>query len=181
MLLRRWLLHYLSKEPKFVKSTSKRKTTNSITSYFSKLSIMTPVSSPNTQSKYENLFNLLLQNKFLVRVSNLNPLDLCQIRHIETHLSITWFGGSSTKNIFLLFMQHKYINGILSVRMCVLARNILSQSCCSLCSYVCIGLPRPAHPPKVKYSLSAGLQASRWISCLLIVRSTISSLSFQKW
>ena len=25
---------------------------------------------------------------------------------------------------------------------------------CSLCSYVCIGLPGPAHPPKVKYSLS---------------------------
>ena len=24
---------------------------------------------------------------------------------------------------------------------------------CSLCSYVCIGLPGPAHPPKVKYSL----------------------------
>ena len=26
---------------------------------------------------------------------------------------------------------------------------------CSLCSYVCIGLPGPAHPPKVKYSLKA--------------------------
>ena len=37
--------------------------------------------------------------------------------------------------------------------MYVLGRNILSQSCCSLCSYVCIGLPGPAHPLKVKYSL----------------------------
>ena len=26
---------------------------------------------------------------------------------------------------------------------------------CFLCSYVCIGLPGPAHPPKVKYSLKA--------------------------
>ena len=26
---------------------------------------------------------------------------------------------------------------------------------CSLCSYVCIGLPRPTHPPTVKYSLKA--------------------------
>ena len=48
-----------------------------------------------------------------------------------------------------------YMNGILSACMCVLARNILSQSSCSLCSYVCIGLPIPPHPPKVKYSLSA--------------------------
>ena len=29
--------------------------------------------------------------------------------------------------------------------------NILSPRPFSLCSYVCIGLPRPAHPPKVKY------------------------------
>ena len=47
------------------------------------------------------------------------------------------------------------MNGILSAHMCVLAINILSQSSCSLCLYVCIGLPRPPHPPKVKYSLSA--------------------------
>ena len=39
--------------------------------------------------------------------------------------------------------------------MSVLARNILSPRPFSLWSYVCIGLPRPAHPPKVKYSLSA--------------------------
>ena len=32
-------------------------------------------------------------------------------------------------------------------------RNILSQRPCSLCSYVCNGIPGPAHPPKVKYSL----------------------------
>ena len=47
------------------------------------------------------------------------------------------------------------MNGILSVCMSVLAGNILSQRPCSLCSYVCNGLPRQAHPPKVKYSLSA--------------------------
>ena len=35
----------------------------------------------------------------------------------------------------------------------ILGRNILSQSYCSLCLYVCIGLPGPAHPHKVKYSL----------------------------
>ena len=47
------------------------------------------------------------------------------------------------------------MNGILSAHMHVLARNIVSPRSCSLCSYVCIGLPRQAHPPKVKYSLSA--------------------------
>ena len=45
---------------------------------------------------------------------------------------------------------------VLSLLVCmsVLARNILCQRPCSLCSYVCNGLPRQAHPPKVKYSLS---------------------------
>ena len=47
------------------------------------------------------------------------------------------------------------MNGILSARMSVLARNILSQRPCSLCLYVCNGVPRQAHPPKVKYSLFA--------------------------
>ena len=51
-----------------------------------------------------------------------------------------------------------YICGllVLSLLVCmsVLARNILSQRPCSLCSYICNGLPRQAHPPKVKYSLS---------------------------
>ena len=37
----------------------------------------------------------------------------------------------------------------------VLALNTVSKSSFSLCSYVCNGLPRQAHPPKVKYSLSA--------------------------
>ena len=43
----------------------------------------------------------------------------------------------------------------LLVCMSVLARNILCPRPCCLCSYVCNGLPRQAHPPKVKYSLSA--------------------------
>ena len=47
------------------------------------------------------------------------------------------------------------MNGFLSARMSVLARNILCPKPCSLCLYVCNGLPRQAHPPKVKYSLSA--------------------------
>ena len=37
----------------------------------------------------------------------------------------------------------------------MLALNTVSKSSFSLCSYVCNGLPGPAHPPKVKYSLSA--------------------------
>ena len=41
----------------------------------------------------------------------------------------------------------------LLICMYVLARNILSQWPCSLCSYVCNGIPGPAHPAKVKYSL----------------------------
>ena len=39
--------------------------------------------------------------------------------------------------------------------MSVLARKILCPRPCSLCLYVCNALPRQAHPPKVKYSLSA--------------------------
>ena len=53
------------------------------------------------------------------------------------------------------------MNGILSACMYLLARNILSPRSCSLCSYVCIGLPRPAHPPKVKYSLSAHMNKGK--------------------
>ena len=64
----------------------------------------------------------------------------CWFTQLDRHAHI-WFCG-------LLVLS-------LLICMCVLARNILSQSCCSLCSYVCIGLPRPTHPPKVKYSLSA--------------------------
>ena len=58
-----------------------------------------------------------------------------------------------------------YICGLLVlsllVSMYVLARNILSQSCCSLCLYACTGLPRPAHVPKVKYSLSAHMNKGK--------------------
>ena len=67
-----------------------------------------------------------------------------------------------------------------NVCMYVLARNILSQSSCSLCSYVCIGLSGPAHPHKVKYSLRSdqihcfflGLHMSRenislWVDVLV--------------
>ena len=49
----------------------------------------------------------------------------------------------------------------LLVCMSVLARNILSPRPFSLCSYVCVGLPRPAHPPKVKYSLSAHMNKGK--------------------
>ena len=49
----------------------------------------------------------------------------------------------------------------LLVCMSVLARNFLSPRPFSLCSYVCIGLPKPAHPPKVKYSLSVGMNKGK--------------------
>ena len=39
---------------------------------------------------------------------------------------------------------------------------------CSLCSYVCIGLPGPAHPPKVKYSLKAVIVACSLCSYVCI-------------
>ena len=45
--------------------------------------------------------------------------------------------------------------------MSVLARNILSQRLCSLCLYVCNGVPRQAHLPKVKYSLSAHMNKGK--------------------
>ena len=61
----------------------------------------------------------------------------------------------------------------LLVCMYVLARNILSQSCCSLCSYVCIGLPGPAQPPKVKYSLRSD-QLHCLFTCLYEQRENIS-------
>ena len=58
-----------------------------------------------------------------------------------------------------------YICGLLVlslfVCMSVLARNILSHRPCFLCSYVCNGLPRQAHPPKVKYSLSAHMNKGK--------------------
>ena len=46
--------------------------------------------------------------------------------------------------IFAQFHGCNNMNGILSARM---NRNILSPKSCSLCSYVCISLPGPAHPP----------------------------------
>ena len=72
----------------------------------------------------------------------------------------------SLKAIFVVSVERCYC-GLLSLLVCVYwpARTstpsqseIFSQAvivACSLCSYVCIGLPGPAHPPKVKYSLKA--------------------------
>ena len=71
------------------------------------------------------------------------------------------FQACNRKLDFAQFCGCIDMNGILSTHMYVLGRNILSQSSCSLCSYVCIGLPRPAHPPKVKYSLLVYKQAIR--------------------
>ena len=70
---------------------------------------------------------------------------------------------------------HKDINVILSSHMYLLARNILSSRSCSLCSYVCIGLPRPAHPPKVKYSLSAHMNKGK-ANRVQAIRQNISLL-----
>ena len=54
-----------------------------------------------------------------------------------------------TESAFSLPPLVTYICGLLA------ARKILCPRPCSLCSYVCNGLPRQVHPPKVKYSLSA--------------------------
>ena len=52
-------------------------------------------------------------------------------------------------------MKSTVLSLSLLVCMSVLARNILCQRPCSLCSYVCNGLPGPAHPHKVKFCLIA--------------------------
>ena len=57
--------------------------------------------------------------------------------------------------------------------MYVLARNILFQSSCALCSYVSNGLPRPAHLHKVKYSLRSD-QIHCLFPCLYEQRENIS-------
>ena len=71
----------------------------------------------------------------------------------------------------------------LLICMSVLARNILSPRPFSFCSYVCIGLPRPAHPPKVKYSLSAGKikgKAKGVQAIRLSLSNCLNSLGFSK-
>ena len=58
--------------------------------------------------------------------------------------------------------ESTYMNGILSAHMYVCIGQIYSVSkAFSLYLYVCIGLPRPAHPPKVKYFLSAGMNKGK--------------------
>ena len=77
--------------------------------------------------------------------------------------------GSSTPSQREIFSLKLLLWLALSARMYVLVRTstpsqreIFSQTvivACSLCSYVCIGLPGPAHPPKVKYSVKAVIVA----------------------
>ena len=91
-------------------------------------------------------------------------LPMKSFRNTDTHTHIVcWTDLKSNKLIFwreelpwsCWSIKWYEIHLFLSLLICmyVLGRNILSQSCCSLCSYACIGLPGPAHPPKVKYSL----------------------------
>ena len=84
----------------------------------------------------------------------------------ECRKMLLWLALSALKAIFVVSVERCYC-GFLSLLVCVYwpARTstpsqseIFSQAvivACSLCSYVCIGLPGPAHPPKVKYSLKA--------------------------
>ena len=83
--------------------------------------------------------------------------------------------------------------GLLSLLVCVYwpARTstpsqseIFSQAvivACSLCSYVCIGLPGPAHPPKVKYSLKAIFVVSVERSNTAYNSLHIDCIGFMSW
>ena len=81
--------------------------------------------------------------------------------------------------------------GLLSLLVCVYwpARTstpsqseIFSQAvivACSLCSYVCIGLPGPVHPPKVKYSLKLLLWLA--LSARMCVLACQDQHTLPKW
>ena len=98
----------------------------------------------------------------------------------------------SLKAIFVVSVERCYC-GLLSLLVCVYwpARTstpsqseIFSQAvivACSLCSYVCIGLPGPAHPPKVKYSLKAIFVVSVEISNTAYNSLHIDCIGFMLW
>ena len=78
--------------------------------------------------------------------------------------------------------------GLLSLLVCVPRTSTPSQSeifsqavivACSLCSYVCIGLPGPAHPPKVKYSLKLLLWLA--LSARMYVLACQDQHTLPKW
>ena len=96
----------------------------------------------------------------------------------------------SLKAIFVVSVERCYC-GLLSLLVCVYwpARTstpsqseIFSQAvivACSLCSYVCIGLPGPAHPPKVKYSLKLLLWLA--LSARMCVLACQDQHTLPKW
>ena len=96
----------------------------------------------------------------------------------------------SLKAIFVMSVERCYC-GLLSLLVCVYwpARTstpsqseIFSQAvivACSLCSYVCIGLPGPAHPPKVKYSLKLLLWLA--LSARMCVLACQDQHTLPKW
>ena len=98
----------------------------------------------------------------------------------------------SLKAIFVVSVERCYC-GLLSLLVCVYwpARTstpsqseIFSQAvivACSLCSYVCIGLPGPAHPPKVKYSLKAIFVVSVERSKTAYNSLHIDCIGFMSW
>ena len=98
----------------------------------------------------------------------------------------------SLKAIFVVSVERCYC-GLLSLLVCVYwpARTstpsqseIFSQAvivACSLCSYVCIGLPGPAHPPKVKYSLKAIFVVSVERSNTAYNSLHIDCIGFMSW
>ena len=98
----------------------------------------------------------------------------------------------SLKAIFVVSVERCYC-GLLSLLVCVYwpARTstpsqseIFSQAvivACSLCLYVCIGLPGPAHPPKVKYSLKAIFVVSVERSNTAYNSLHIDCIGFMSW
>ena len=77
-----------------------------------------------------------------------------------------------------------FIAHVVSVERSNTAYNSLHIVCigfmsCSLCSYVCFGLPGPAHPPKVKYSLKLLLWLA--LSARMCVLACQDQYTLPKW
>ena len=85
---------------------------------------------------------------------------------------------------FMLWVSKDQTQHVVSVERSNTAYNSLHIDCigfmsCSLCSYVCIGLPGPAHPPKVKYSLKLLLWLA--LSARMCVLACQDQHTLPKW
>ena len=129
-----------------------------------------------------------------------NILSSCYCR--ECRKMLLWLALSARMCVLACQDQHTLPKwnilsscycGLLSLLVCVYwpARTstpsqseIFSQAvivACSLCSYVCIGLPGPAHPPKVKYSLKAIFVVSVERSNTAYNSLHINCIGFMSW